>query len=195
MQFSPASQFVCIGRILKANGVDGGLLVNAPDIDFEQITEPVWISFDGLPAPFFIRSARPKGASRYIIHLNDVSILEDALELVGKDVCIRAGLPEDDEAAITVGDSAEDLAPKLIGWEVWNCETGILMPEEAGQGGSAGEVYLGRITDFELIPGNPCLYIQPLNGSEILIPFHKDFIVRLDPSTMRIVLRLPDGLL
>ena len=74
-----------IAKVLKSNGTDGGLLVGFRDIDPNEISlgEPVFIYFDGLPVPFFISSLVPRGGGRAVIHLNDVSSLEDADELVG----------------------------------------------------------------------------------------------------------------
>ena len=69
---------LAIARILKSYGTDGGLLVSS-DVDLESLEkgEPVYIVYDGLEVPFFISACTPKG-SRYILHLTDISTLEDA---------------------------------------------------------------------------------------------------------------------
>ena len=58
-----------IAKILKSNGTDGGLLIGLHDIDASEIDleEPVYITFDGLPVPFFILDITPKGTSKAII--------------------------------------------------------------------------------------------------------------------------------
>ena len=52
-----------IAQVLKSNGTDGELLISFFDIGPEDIDlqEPVFIYFDGLPVPFFIRSFRQRG--------------------------------------------------------------------------------------------------------------------------------------
>ncbi len=97
-----------IAKVLKSNGTDGGLLVGFRDIDPDDISlgEPVFIYFDGLPVPFFISSLTQRGNSRAIVHLNDITSLEDAEELVGQSVWVDWEEEEGDEEGL--GD--------LVGW-------------------------------------------------------------------------------
>ncbi|MBR1574962.1 MAG: hypothetical protein IJ654_00775 [Bacteroidales bacterium] len=97
-----------IAKVLKSNGTDGGILVGFQDIDPNEISleEPVFIEFDGLPVPFFMLSLTPRGGRRAIVHLNDVSSLEDAEELVGQPVWADWEAEEGDEEGF--GD--------LVGW-------------------------------------------------------------------------------
>lgn len=96
---------LAVAKIVKSFGTDGGLLVS-PGRELEELDfkEPVFIVFDGLQVPFFIRDFTPKGA-RAVIHLNDVNNLTDAEELVG--LKIYADVDED-------GDGEED----FTGWTI-----------------------------------------------------------------------------
>ena len=100
---------LAIARILKSYGTDGGLLVSS-DVDLESLEkgEPVYIVYDGLEVPFFISACTPKG-SRYILHLTDISTLEDADEVVGRDILADV--------------SEEPDGPDLIGWTVYDGKT------------------------------------------------------------------------
>lgn len=120
-----------IAKILKSNGTDGGILIGVRDIAVDQIElkEPVFIYFDELPVPFFIQDLRQRGASKAIIHLNDVNSLEDAEELVGREIYIDAEFEEEED-------------DDFVGWTVLN----------------RGERF-GVVTGIEPIPGNLCLYI------------------------------------
>ena len=120
-----------IAKILKSNGTDGGLLIGLHDIDASEIDleEPVYITFDGLPVPFFILDITPKGTSKAIIHLNDIRNLEDAEEVVGRHLSLDAEWEEETDDDFT-------------GWKVW----------DRGR-------ELGVVTGVEPIPGNPCLYV------------------------------------
>ena len=166
---------LAIARILKSYGTDGGLLVSS-DVDLESLEkgEPVYIVYDGLEVPFFISACTPKG-SRYILHLTDISTLEDADEVVGRDI---------------LADVAEEAdGPDFIGWTVYDAGA---VPDSAGAAGRSGKArprLLGTVTDDAPIPGNYCLYV-----GELMIPLHEDFIVSADPERRELVLNLPAGL-
>lgn len=156
-----------IAKVLKSNGVDGDVLVSAPDIALEEIQGPVLIDFDGLPAPFFIESCSRRGTGKYVIHLTDVCNLEDAEELVGR-FLMSDEVEEEDDAA-----------QDFTGWKVLN----------------RGD-YVGTVTDCEPIPGNLCLYLKPAeDADEIIIPLHEDFVISIDEDSLTLNLNLPDGLL
>ena len=156
-----------IAKVLKSNGVDGDVLVSAPDVALEDLQGPVLIDFDGLPAPFFIESCSRRGTGKYVIHLTDVCNLEDAEELVGR-FLMSDEVEEEDDAA-----------QDFTGWKVLN----------------RGD-YVGTVTDCEPIPGNLCLYLKPAeDADEIIIPLHEDLIISIDEESLTLNLNLPDGLL
>ena len=156
-----------IAKVLKSNGVDGDVLVSAPDVALEEIQGPVLIDFDGLPAPFFIESCSRRGTGKYIVHLTDVCNLEDAEELVGR-FLMSDEVEEEDDAV-----------QDFTGWKVLN----------------RGD-YVGTVTDYEPIPGNLCLYLKPAeDADEIIIPLHEDLIISIDEDSLTLNLNLPDGLL
>ena len=117
-------------RILKSYGTDGGVIISAPEVDIEERkSEPAFIDFDGLPVPFFIEEATPRGGAKYFVKLEDIDTLEQAEELVGKE--INFDDEEDDDFEDIVGYTVIDQNGKKI----------------------------GEITAFEDIPGNPCVEI------------------------------------
>ena len=159
-----------IAKILKSNGTDGGLLIGVRDIEVGQIDlqEPVFIEFDGLPVPFFIQDLQQRGTSKAIIHLNDITSLADAEEVVGRAVYVEGEWEEEEELDFT-------------GWTLLN-----------------RGVEVGTVTGMEPIPGNLCIYVKPsFAGStgESLVPLHPDLILSADPATRTLDLDLPEGLL
>ena len=169
-----------IGKILKSNGTDGGLLVSFsydPE-DFVGLSGgPVYIVFDGLEVPFFILSCEPKG-NRYIVHLNDVLNLRDAEEMVGRE--ILADIEEES------GETHD-----FTGWKVFDCSAAATFNH------SAAPLEIGTVTGDEPIPGNYCIYVKTAGSAaprEILIPLHPDFIVSADPAARELLLNLPSGL-
>lgn len=156
-----------IAQVLKSNGTDGELLLSLVNVLPEDIDlqEPVFIEMDGLPVPYFIESCTRRGASRLLVHLTGVRSLEDADELAGKDVF--ADYFEEDEE--------ED----LVGWTVL---------DEKGE-------TVGKIADYEDIPGNLCIWVDTPAKGQVLLPLHEDLIVSMDEESAEIRLRIPDGLL
>lgn len=164
---TPTANLQKIAKVLKSNGTDGELLISFFALDPEdlEISEPVFILFDGLPVPFFVQSLRRRGQNKALVHLNGIFDLKDCEEVCGKDIY----LPADAEAAYGEGDFSF-----LVGWEL----------RDAGKS-------LGRIADFVDIPGNPCLELE--DGR--LVPLHEDFITAVDEDSAVVEMELPSGLL
>ena len=164
---TPTANLQKVAKVLKSNGTDGELLISffAMDPEDLEITEPVFILFDGLPVPFFVQSLRRRGQNKALVHLNGIFDLKDCEEVCGKDIY----LPADADAAYGEGDFSF-----LVGWEL----------RDAGKS-------LGRIADFVDIPGNPCLELE--DGR--LVPLHEDFITAVDEDSTVVEMELPSGLL
>ena len=164
---TPTANLQKIAKVLKSNGTDGELLISffAMDPEDLEITEPVFILFDGLPVPFFVQSLRRRGQNKALVHLNGIFDLKDCEEVCGKDIYLPAAA----EAAYGEGDFSF-----LVGWEL----------RDAGKS-------LGRIADFVDIPGNPCLELE--DGR--LVPLHEDFITAVDEDSAVVEMELPSGLL
>lgn len=169
------SELLQIARVLKSNGTEGEILIGFREISPEDLnqTEPVFITFDGLPVPFFIESFSRKGTNRALAHLTGVKNLQDAEELVGKDIFVKPDVIHEYENAdngLTVDD--------LIGWSLLDAE------------GKA----VGEITDYEDIPGNTCLYVET-KGGQVMVPLHEDLILSVDEDSKTISVNVPEGLI
>ena len=133
-----------VAKILKSNGTQGDLLIGLLDVSIEEIStnEPVFVIFDGLPVPFFVESITKKGNSRAIVHLTDIDSLQDAEEVVGREILLDAEFEEEDEEDFT-------------GWALYDKDR-----------------LVGTISGIEDIPGNPCLEVAgalvPLHEDFIL---------------------------
>ena len=162
-----------IAQVLKSNGTDGELVMSFRDIapDEIDIQEPVYIYFDGLPVPFFIESFTQRGTNKALVHITGIHNLEDAEEVVGDAVYVDESLfdDEDDDSL-----NYED----LIGWTIEDAD------------GNA----VGTISDFEDIPGNPCVYVDTENA-QVMIPLHEDLILGVDYDSETIRAEIPEGLI
>ena len=173
MSETPSDRLVQIAKVLKSHGTDGGILLGFRDIMPEDIDpqEPVFIEFDGLPVPFFIDSFERKGRDKAIVRLTDMVSLEDAEEVVGRAVFADA------ESIAGYDADEDDGLEGFIGMILYDRDTRV-----------------GEITDYEDIPGNPCLYVETDKG-QAMIPLHEDFILSIDPDAGEIVMDLPAGLI
>ena len=178
-----------IGKILKSNGTDGGLLVSAPEVELAEIEGPVYVEFDGLPAPFFFDDCVPRGTSRYIVHMTGVRSLKDAEEMVGRDILFDGEFEEDGPGGDFLHGLSGGSPSALVGWTVLDGSR----PDSTADS-VCGPRLLGVVEDFEPIPGNFCLYVRRPSGEQVMIPLHEDFIMSADPEARRLVLDLPEGL-
>ena len=170
---SEGIELIQIARIVKSNGTDGELLASFRDVMPEDIDiqEPVFIYSDGLPVPFFIEKIVLKGRDRALLRLADIRTFDDAEELAGQALYVDADDYED------VADDEGDFS-MLVGWK--------LCLEDGTQA--------GIITDFEDIPGNPCLYVDTENG-QVMIPLHEELILSVDDENQVLTMQVPAGLL
>ncbi len=169
------TEFLRVARVLKSNGTDGEILIGFREISPEDLNqkEPVFITFDGLPVPFFFESFSKKGVSRALVHITGVRNLRDAEEIVGKDIFAKPDALleyESDDDGLSVDD--------LIGWTLLD----------------ANNEKVGEITDYEDIPGNTCIYVETKDG-QAMIPLHEDLILSVDEDSKSISVSVPDGLL
>lgn len=162
-----------VAKVLKSNGSDGSLVLGIHSLevqDFLSLTRqekvPVFLYFEGLPVPFFIEEAEPRGSSRLLVRMTGIRSGRDAEEVVGAKVYMDASQFEDET-------EGEDLSG-LLGWTL--CHRGVPV---------------GVIAAFEDIPGNPCLELE----GGVLIPLHEELIRSLDEENRCLDMELPDGLI
>ncbi len=109
---------------------------------------------------------------RVVLHFSGVDSIEKAETLRGLFVAIPAA-----ERAPLVDDSV--YIADLIGCEVIDI--------------ASSELPIGKVADLDREAG--LLIVQPRKGPEVLIPFAKAYLVKVDTSAKRIVMQLPKGLL
>ena len=171
-----------VAQVLKSNGTDGELVLSFREIAPEDInlSEPVFIIFDGLPVPFFIESFTKRGNSKALVHLTDICSQEDVDEIAGKAVYV-------DDSKIPEMSLEEDGFAALVGW--------MLLTPADDRSDDDMELYeVGEITDFIDIPNNPCIEVETENGA-VMIPLHEDLILSVDPEYQEIIMQIPAGLL
>lgn len=119
-------------KVLKSWGTSGEVVVNLLGEDPRdlEINEPVFITIDGLPVPFFVERCAPKGG-RLIVKFEDVDTFEDSEELVGKEILFSE--EEDDDPDDSV--------------------VGMVVADRDGR-------VIGPITEFNDYAGNTCVTVE-----------------------------------
>ncbi len=191
--FNQRKDLVPIARVVKSNGADGEVVFSMKDLDPEGLNniEPVFISFDGSPVPFFIENLTPRGNRKAIVRLQGVKSGEDVGEIVGKDVFAEASSLPDAE-------NEEDGA-FLVGWTLYDCsetdsDKNPRKKKISIKDHLKGCRKIGEIADFIDIPNNPCIEVTTKNGA-VMIPLHKDLILSVDEGSQSIIMDVPAGLI
>ena len=162
---------ILLGRITKVSGYEGAITVRLEKIFFENIPqmESVFLEIEGRLVPFFISDSDYSGADILKLRFDDYSIIEKVNEFIGCRVFLTTG--------ITDHNQPEDIQ-SFIGYQVVIQENKLL----------------GVIREVILNPGQLLLSIISEKNKEILIPFHEDFIVKIDKGKNIIIMDIPDGL-
>jgi 16S rRNA processing protein RimM len=161
---------ILLGRITKVSGYEGAVAVKLEKIFTENIPhmESVFLEIEGRPVPFFIRELDYSGADILKLKFEDYSTADRISEFIG----CRVFLTSEPKTV----KHKEKLS--FIGFSVY----------------IEDDILLGEIS--ELIPINDqwLISVSTTDKKEILIPFHEDFIVRIDKRKKIVTMDLPEGL-
>ena len=162
-----------IGKFQKTHALRGELnaLLNIDEAYVED-GNPLIIDMEGIPVPFYAESIRPKGATSFLIKLKGIDDVDEANQLVNKDIFALRG---DLEPYIEDGDMLQD---DIIGYEVEDENFGLI----------------GKLEYIEDSTQNELLVVRTSGDEEIFIPLVSDFIKEIDEEHSRIITSLPEGL-
>lgn len=163
-----------IGKFQKTHALRGELnaIINI-DESYVDDGNPLIIEIDGIPVPFYVESIRPKGATSFLVKLRGIDNVEDANELVNKEIF---AVREDLEPYM---DEDEMLEDDLVGFEI--------IDEEYGR--------LGKLEYIDSATQNRLLVVATDTGGELFIPLVEDFILEIDEENSVIRTSIPEGLI
>lgn len=170
MQEAPFREMVPMAKILKSFGTGGELIIKTTHLFSEEtnLRQPVFITFDGIPVPFFIEWIKPHGTSKYMVKFKGV----------------------DDPSY-----SEELCSMELLGYTAETGEPSPSMENFTGYNIMENGYVTGRITGFKDFPGNPCFEaLLKESGNTILIPIHEDIILEISEKKREIHMNLPNGI-
>jgi 16S rRNA processing protein RimM len=167
------NDFVLVGRVARAHGIRGQVIVN-PDTDFvETRFQPgavLHVRRGGVVQPVRVTTMRVhKG--RPIVGLEGVETMNDAEEWAGLELRVPAG----------------ELEPLPPGMYYRHDLVGCRVETVAGEA-------IGEVAAVEGDMGSSRLVVRNAGG-EVLIPLAEAICVNIDTAARRIVIDPPDGLL
>lgn len=162
--------FVEVGKIVKTHGVNGEVIVELdnPAI-LEDTTEPVVLEIEGLRVPFFIEQAKAVSAQRARIQFDCTRTEQRAKTLVGCRVFVSPDLLDDTDDEFSSPSA-------LVGFNVIDKQHGDI----------------GAIQSIDNLNINP---IMVVGDKELLIPFHPEFVTKIDFRKRLVKVSIPEGLL
>lgn len=161
-----------IGKIVATHGLQGNLIfthivgtsnwLKADDVLFLEMNKGSFI-------PFFVQNVKAANEEEYIINFEDVSTIEAAKKLIGKQVYAQENL---------LSMHAKDTPLMWIGFNIVDSELGGI----------------GQIEDV-LQTGHQWLARLIYNENEVLIPLIDPMIIEVNTRNKFIRMQLPNGLL
>ncbi len=168
------SDLVNIGTLARPHGIGGEVLLRLQPslVGYEPDPDYIFIDYMGGLIPIEVYTLRYKNEQELLLLLDTIDSEEKARRLQGSEVFID---PEKlGEAPDEGGFSLTD----LIGLSVYDRTAG----------------FIGTVTDIEEISNNPIAYIDN-NGSEVMLPIHKDLISNIDFEKQTMEINAPEGLI
>lgn len=160
------------GKITKISGFEGAVTVR-PERDFSgkiPETGSVFLEIDGRAVPFFLQYIEHFADGSVRIKFEDYDSYEKVKEFTGCNVLLSSS---------GTGTGNEAVHQNLSGFRIIN------------ENGS----YVGLIARLITNPGQFIIRVKDPDGKEILIPFHEDLIIEIDPERKQIRMIIPDGLI
>lgn len=165
-----------IGEVVKTHNLQGDVIISTEsDLLEKYAEEPVFISMDGAPVPFFIadEGLAVRNHASYIVKFDYVDSQQQAARLVGCDVMFEKTLLEGQDAVNHDFDIFE--------------LTGFAVTDENTQED-------GEVTDVANYSGNVVLTIR-IFGKEILLPLSEVYIKDINLGENRLTVQIPEDII
>jgi 16S rRNA processing protein RimM len=161
--------FIEIGKVLDIHGFEGELIIHfSKPVESLKEKELFFVLIDGIHVPFFIEHTYKKSNARLAVKFKDLN-KNSAKELIN-------GVVFTESTNISEPEAEEN--EYLIGFELYD-----------------NNEYAGKITDVLKMSANELVEIfHEAKQKEVLIPYHKDLIEKIDDENRKIYFRLPEGI-
>ena len=160
--------YLTIGKLRRTHGVKGEILMDVLADDPEMV-KPGLILYVG---------TKHKEAKLAAVRAADKSLI---VRFEGHSDCDQAAVFRNQFVAIKTSDAQPLDTGRYYHHEV----IGLKAVDENGN-------ELGVLADIISTGANDVYVIKPLEGEEVLVPAVKEFVIKIDPGSRLIVVRLPE---
>lgn len=162
---------ILLGKITKVSGYEGAVAVKLEKTFIENIPqlESVFLEIEGRPVPFFIASFEYSGADILRLSFDGYHSDREISEFVGCSIYLTTA---------TGKENIREKNPDFMGYKIIDQE----------------DSPIGSITGIIPNSGQWLINVATEAGKNILIPFHEDFILKIDKRSKTIFLQIPEGL-
>lgn len=168
-----SNDFICLGKLVKTFGFQGGLLaVFEAKIPLKKLKKAfVFVEIEHERVPFYITALEKKHQNLYYLVLEDVNSEEHAKKLAGSSLYLhREQLEKSEDVKLP--------SEAYLGYDV--------IDEVKG--------FIGKTSQIMDLPQQKIMQIIH-EGREILIPFHKSIIRKINKASKQILIKAPEGLI
>lgn len=168
------SEVFSIGKITRSRGLIGEVELDFTDDAFERgDIDYIVLSLDGILVPFFWEEYKFKNDHTLIIKLEDINDGEQAQKIIGSTVYYPLN---------ALAEQGEETLSSL------RALTGYKLINEKGS-------RLGKIVEVNDSSANVLLFVERPDKTELILPYHDDFLVSYDLSERILQMKFPEGLL
>lgn len=167
-----SDELIFLGKIIKSQGFDGALMVALEGNHSEDIEdlESVFVEVDGIPVPFFIASSSLSGRL-FSVRFDDYESKDKVIEFIGCKLFADSAF---------AGKISSPPAPiHITGYRLFSRDMELI----------------GLISRILSYPMQLMLQVEGESGVEILVPFHNDWLIKIDKKSSIVVMDLPEGIL
>lgn len=167
-------EYISIGKIIKPHGYKGDvtLRIDSEFIDILNASDHLFLELNSMNVPFFVDSFSSKNNGHFRVKFEDVNSEEESKRLSAKEIFHKIEL-------INELNPNHDIMSEFDGFKVFDEEHGLI----------------GQVEQLADYNGSSMFEIVDAFGQEIMIPFHEDFVISIDPKKKEIKLNLPEGLI
>ena len=166
------NQFFLLGYVSKKHGYKGNivLFIDTDHPSYYHSIKNIWIIVNGVNTPFIIENTKILKEDQLVLTLKNID-LEKSERLLKKEVYIPS-------SQVPVLDEEQYFNRTVIDFKIFNNNND----------------YIGLIEEIIEIPNNTIIQTT-VNGSEVLIPFNENTLIKLKKNKKELTIEIPDGLI
>ncbi|MCQ2236882.1 MAG: ribosome maturation factor RimM [Bacteroidales bacterium] len=176
------SDCIFVGSVTKSHGYDGRVVIRADQnrTSDDLMWDTLHIMIDGGLVPFEVDEVKERNDMEVLCKFELINSLEDAEEIIGRDVYIERAWQEGDKVAEEGEDGMLHIGD-LVGFKLFEASDSSL---------------IGTIIDVDLrIEQNPLFVVEKADDKEeVLIPVVEEWITEYDAKAKKLAMDLPIGL-